>query len=180
MHSFTLGASHTVFYFLFFSPCPQGLGGFPVTWVLDSPSHVLTLVLTYLVLSLQAISFQFPHLGTHLALPFSCSCSQALSLGWVSCPYYLRVCSMFVTGQLCRKEGRLMTTEICSDSGPVQTVPMGSMCFLASVECQRTPIQRLSPPSQTQAPHSGKGSPLWVHVCGPMTDKRNERKACYM
>lgn len=43
---------------------------------------------------------------------------------------------MFVTGQLCRKEGRLMTTEICSDSGPVQTVPMGSMCFLASVECQ--------------------------------------------
>lgn len=71
---------------------------------------------------------------------------------------YLRVCSMFVTGQLCRKEGRLMTTEICSDSGPVQTVPMGSMCFLASVECQRTPIQRLGPSSQTHAPHSGKGS----------------------
>lgn len=79
------------------------------------------------------------------------------SLGWVSCPYYLCV---FVTGQLCRKEGRLMTTEICSDSGPVQTVPMGSMCFLASAECQRTPIQRPSPPSQTRAPHFGTGSSL--------------------
>lgn len=82
------------------------------------------------------------------------------SLGWVSCPHYLRVWSMYVTGQLCRKEGRLMTTEICSDSGPVQTVPMGSMCFLASVECQRTPVQHLSPPLETHATHSGKGSTL--------------------
>lgn len=39
-------------------------------------------------------------------------------------------CSMFVTGQLGRKEGRLMATEILSDSGPVQAVPVGSMCFL--------------------------------------------------
>lgn len=37
---------------------------------------------------------------------------------------------MFVTGQLGRKEGRLMASEILSDSGPVQAVPMGSLCFL--------------------------------------------------
>lgn len=78
MHSFTLSVSHTVFHFLFFSPCPSGIGGFPVTWGLDSPSHVLTLVLSYLFLSLQAISFPFPRLDAHLALPFFLSsCSQA-------------------------------------------------------------------------------------------------------
>lgn len=35
-----------------------------------------------------------------------------------------------MTGQLGRKEGRPMATEILSDSGPVLAVPMGSECFL--------------------------------------------------
>lgn len=35
-----------------------------------------------------------------------------------------------MTGQLGRKEGRLMATEILSDSGPVPAVPMGSESFL--------------------------------------------------
>lgn len=54
-------------------------------------------------------------------------CSSPRCVSWT---YYQRACSVFVTGQLGRKEGRPMATEILSDSGPVLAVPMGSECFL--------------------------------------------------
>lgn len=92
--------------FSLFSPCPSGIGGFPVTWGLDSPSHVLTLVLSYLFLSLQAISFQFPRLDAHLALPFlSLLAPRPPSLGWVSCPH-LSACLQHVCDRAALQEGR--------------------------------------------------------------------------
>lgn len=141
MHYFTINGSRTVFRFLFFFSLSLRDWGFPVTWVLDFPSHVLTLVLSYIFIPLQGILFPISLLWH---LPGSPLLFLVLSGPGLPAGFPARIICMFVTGQLCRKEGRLMTTEICSDSGPVQTVPMGSMCFLASLECPRTPIQRLN------------------------------------
>lgn len=123
MHSFTL----TPFSLFFSYSVPQGLGVSCNLSTGFSPAYPVTCSPSYLFLTSRFL-IPFPCLTSH-AHPAP-SRSASLSLGWVSWTYYKRVCSMFVTGQLGRKEGRLMASEILSDSGPVQAVPMGSLCFL--------------------------------------------------
>ncbi len=137
MHSFTLALSHSLsFVFSFFSlSVPRGLGvscnlsiGFSLAYpVTCSPSYLFVFLPDH-------FSFHFHVSLPHLSLLLSCS-----SLCWFSWAYYQCVCSVFVTGQLGRKEGRLMATEILSDSGPVQAVPMGSMCFLPQWNAREHP-----------------------------------------
>lgn len=141
MHSFTLTLSYSrsfVFSFFFSSSLSLGDWGFPVTWALGSPLFILSLVLHHISFSFSLTIFHLIFmslcpwslsLSLSLLLSFSLPPSQS-SLCWVSWAYYQCVCSVFVTGQLGRKEGRLMATEMLSDSGPVHAVPMGSMCFL--------------------------------------------------
>lgn len=105
----------------------------------------------------------------HVSLPMVTSLFSRLftllfrsSLCWVSWAYYQSVCSMFVTGQLGRKEGRLMATEILSDSGPVQAVPMGSMCFLPLWNAREHPSTVLTP-QHSSLQHSS--STYWERPC---------------
>lgn len=138
MHSFTF--TRLLLSFIFFSSFSLSLAlslrdwGFPVTWALGSPLLILSPVLHHISFSFfltifHVISISLCPLITRLSLSVSLS-SRLVPLWCVSWAYYQCVCSVFVTGQLGRKEGRLMATEILSDSGPVQAVPMGSMCFL--------------------------------------------------
>lgn len=146
MHSFTL---LILTLSVFFASVPRGLGvscnlsiglslAYPVTC---SPSYLFLLdhflIPSFpLLMSLFYLSACFFFFFLSLLL---------LSLCWVSWTYYQPACSVFVTGQLGRKEGRLMATEILSDSGPVQAVPMGSECFLPLWNAREHPCTFLSP-----------------------------------
>lgn len=144
MHSFTL---LILTLSVFFASVPRGLGvscnlsiglslAYPVTC---SPSYLFD---SHPFFDSIFSSINVSVLSFGLFFFFVRSCS---SLCWISWTYYQPACSMFVTGQLGRKEGRLMATEILSDSGPVQAVPMGSECFLPLWNAREHPCTFLSP-----------------------------------
>lgn len=113
---------------------------------------------------------------SHIFLPLITSLSMLPprpSFCGASWAYYQCVCNVFVTGQLGRKESRLMATEILSDSGPVQAVPMGSMCFLPLWNAREHPSTVLIQVQLfKEAPHTEKGwtPSVWVYMWRPSKD----------
>lgn len=120
--------------------------GFPVTWALGFPSLTLSLVLHHISFSPPPTIFSFINSSLCLWLLVSVSfCASLLSLlGFLS---LLSVCLQHVCDRaaLAGRKARLMATEILSDSGPVQAVPMGSMCFLPLLNAREHPSTVFNP-----------------------------------
>lgn len=153
MNSFTHACSFSLSFSLFSFSLTLTLRdwGFPVTWALSSPLLNLSLVLHHFCFSLSLTSFSVslePWLSILHALSLSLTsflCTP-LSAGFLSLLYQC-VCSVFVTGQLDRKEDRLMATEILNDSGPVRCkrCPWGACVSYSSGMPQNThPLPYLS------------------------------------
>lgn len=136
------------FIFSFFPPAiPQGLGGFPVTWVLGSPLLVPSLVLYHISFHFcQNILIPFPSLS---CITFSCGPLMVLLLSLLSLLGFLRLlsaCLQHVCHRAASQEGRRADGHwdlVWLRSGA--SGAHGEHVFPTSVECQTTPVHCLDP-----------------------------------
>lgn len=138
-----------LFCFPFFTllRCPPGIGNFQHcnlrNWhlvCLSCHSHSIISLPKWFPLNSQ-ISLAAINLFLSLFQPLMRP-SLGLSASWA---YYQSVCRVFVTRQLGRKEGRLMATQMRSDSGPVR-----ALRFLWMPEREHPPVSCLAPQSNLQ------------------------------